>query len=168
MAFGVRLRYFVGLVEFCPTWPLVWFLLTDGFFVADAFFTSLLCTTAYIPCLRKIKGILCLVTYLNFFKMKSPRQIQHPTFFFRIPFCGLFISQIFCLFLFYSEFPDRLTHIVNYVDCYGANGSGLATYENMRFTLAKDAKNYKYEPINDLVNRLQLIHLPTSIRGWEI
>ena len=38
MAFGVRLRDFVGFVEFCPTWPLVWFLLPDGFFVGRFLF----------------------------------------------------------------------------------------------------------------------------------
>jgi hypothetical protein len=38
MAFGVRLQDFVGFVEFCPTWPLVWFLLPDVFFVGRFLF----------------------------------------------------------------------------------------------------------------------------------
>ena len=59
-----------------------------------------------------------------------------------------------------SSFPHRLSHIINYVDCFGANGSGLANYNEMPYTIRKSAENYNYQSIDDLVNRLQVIFLP--------
>lgn len=66
----------------------------------------------------------------------------------------------FFLILFYSHFPNRLSHIYNYVDCFGTNVSGLATFDIMTHTMKKDAANFKYEAINNLVNRLQLLCIP--------
>lgn len=54
----------------------------------------------------------------------------------------------------------RLSHIVKNVDCFGANGSGLTNYDDMPYTITKSAENYKYQSIEDLVNRLQVITLP--------
>ena len=69
--------------------------------------------------------------------------------------------MLFIFFFFViSSFLHMLSHIVNYVDCFGANGSGLANYDDMPFTTRKSAENYKYQAIDDLVNRLQVISLP--------
>jgi hypothetical protein len=59
----------------------------------------------------------------------------------------------------WSSFPHRLSHISNHVDCFGAHKSGL-TNDDMPFTTRKSAENYKYQAIDDLVNRLQVISLP--------
>ena len=60
----------------------------------------------------------------------------------------------------FSSFPHRLSHIINYVDCFGANGSGFTNYDDMPYTIRKSAENYNYQSIDDLVNRLQVIFLP--------
>jgi hypothetical protein len=62
---------------------------------------------------------------------------------------------------FFSNFPNRISHIYNYVDGFGANGSGLvANYDTQTKTIDKDTDNFKYEAIYNLVNRLQLLCIP--------
>nr|CAH0108887.1 unnamed protein product [Daphnia galeata] len=60
----------------------------------------------------------------------------------------------------HSDFPNKSSHVYNYVDCYGAHGSGLATYETQSKTINKGIDNYKYEAINNIVNRLHLLYIP--------
>nr|CAH0098278.1 unnamed protein product [Daphnia galeata] len=56
--------------------------------------------------------------------------------------------------------PLKLSHLVNYIDCFGANGSGLANYNDIPYAITKSAENYKYQAIDDFVNRLHVVSLP--------
>ena len=94
--------------------------------------------------LREIKKL-----YTNIFNWwieKTPKPTEDTT-----------LSLLSFLF---SDFPNKSSHVYNYVDCFGAHGSGLATYETQSKTINKDIENYKYEAINNIVNRLHLLYIP--------
>ncbi|KAK4023956.1 hypothetical protein OUZ56_009348 [Daphnia magna] len=60
----------------------------------------------------------------------------------------------------WSDFPFRTTKIQNWVGCFGARGSGLATYSAMHEKLNKNPNGNTFIPLSELVFRLCAFHRP--------
>ncbi|KZS18688.1 Uncharacterized protein APZ42_015234 [Daphnia magna] len=60
----------------------------------------------------------------------------------------------------WSDFPFRTTKIQNWVGCFGANGSALATHSAMHEKLDKNPNGTTFIPLSELVFRLCAFHRP--------
>lgn len=69
---------------------------------------------------------------------------------------------------FFKLFPHKETHDQEVVDFFGANDSGLATYDTMFHSIKRDSTNKSLVPVADSVNMFNWPKPKSSVQDLSI